>query len=335
MTIRLHYNENTAGCSPAVLRALSALTVQEIATYDAGERTAEDIADWFGVDGRMVVPVNGLDEGILIAAQLAAFESGARFDALIVEPAFEMYQHAVRSTGGQVVRVPPERGLEFDAERVLSAATAETRLVFLCDPNNPTGLAIPGGDIERVADGLPGALIFVDEAYADFSGRTIIGSALASRPNVICGRTFAKAHGLAGLRIGALMAAAPTADRLRGLALPYRINVAAAAALRAAFSDREHFTRTIRDAAQSRELLASACKPLGWPTWPSDANFLLVRVGPAAAECAEWLEARGVRVRNRSSLPGCEGCLRITTGAPPDTRIAIALMEEWHASQSR
>jgi len=335
MTLRLHYNENTAGCSPAVIEALAGLSASDIATYMEDTGTAADIARWFGVADESVLPVNGLDEGILIAAQLAAFESRARFDAIVVEPAFEMYASAVTTVGGEARRVSPANDFAVDVARVLASVTNRTRLVFLCDPNNPTGLGLDRADIESIADALPAALIFVDEAYADFSGRSIIGPQLAARPNVVVGRTFAKAHGLAALRIGALVAAPATIARFRRLVLPYRINIAAAVALRAALADRAHFSRTLADAAASRSLLAEACARLGLRTWPSKANFCLVRIGPRAAEFAAWMEGRGVRVRDRSSLPGCEGCVRITAGPVPHTRMAIALMEEWHANESR
>lgn len=335
MTLRLHYNENTAGCSPAVVNALSALTALDIATYEDDVETTSDIARWFGVSSDCVLPVNGLDEGILLAAQLAAFESRSPYSAVIVEPAFEMYAGVVATTGGQCVRVMPADAFAFDRSAVLAAAGDNTRLVFLCDPNNPTGRGIDAGDIAAIADQLPGAFVFVDEAYADFSGRTLINASLEARPNIIVGRTFAKAHGLAGLRIGALVGAPGTIARLRRLALPYRINVAAAVALRAALGDVAHLRQAIADAAASRTRLASACERLGLKTWPSEANFLLVKVGDRAAECAAWLESRGVRVRDRSALPGCSGCLRITTGPAAHTATAISLLEEWHANQSR
>ncbi len=335
MTLRLHYNENTAGCSPEVVRALAKLTIHDIATYEDDQRVTGEIARWFGVSNECVLAVNGLDEGILLAAQLASYESRSRYNAVVVEPAFEMYADVVSTTGGEVVRVPPTAGFEFDAARVIAIANGDTRLVFLCDPNNPTGIAIRRAEIEAVADRLPRALIFVDEAYADFSGRTLIGHALEARPNIVVGRTFAKAHGLAGLRIGGLVAAAATIARLRRLALPYRVNVASAVALRAALADRAHLAQTIGDAKASRSLLAAACERSGIRTWPSEANFLLVKIGGRAAEFAAWIESRGVRVRDRSTLPGCEGCVRITTGPVAHTEMAIALLEEWNATQSR
>lgn len=335
MTLRLHYNENTAGCSHDVLRAISALSVHDIATYEDDTRTVANIARWFRVPDLSVLPVNGLDEGILLAAQLAALESRFNYDAVIVEPAFEVYADVVRTTGGSIVRVPSRPGFTFDPAALLALTTENTRLVFLCDPNNPTGLGIARSDIEAIADALPKALVFVDEAYADFSGRTLIDGTLEARPNIVIGRTFAKAHGLAGLRIGALIAAPATIGRLRQLALPYRINVAAAVALRAALADRTHLTETVNESTESKRLLQEACAALSLETWKSEANFVLVRIGGRSAEFARWMESRDVRIRDRSALAGCHGCVRITAGPVKHTQLAISLLEEWHATQSR
>lgn len=335
MTLRLHYNEHTGGCSPGVLEALAGLTARQIAEYEDDSRVKTATARWFGVPESWVLPVNGLDEGLFLAAQSAALASRMNYDGLIVEPAFEEYAACITATGGNVVRLAPADDFAFDADRVVRAATPGTSLVYLCDPNNPTGRGLATGDIDAVADALPHATIVVDEAYADFSGRTFIDAGLERRPNIVVGRTFAKAHGLAGLRIGALVAAPETIRKIARLCLPYRINVAASAALVAALADREHLARTIAEAAASRALLAEACARLGLTTWPSEANFLLVRVGAGADRCVAWFEAHGVRIRNRSTLPGCAGCVRITTGPVEHTQTAIQLLEAWHATDCR
>jgi histidinol-phosphate aminotransferase len=177
--------------------------------------------------------------------------------------------------------------------------------------------------------------VFVDEAYADFSGRTLIDGTLEARPNIVVGRTFAKAHGLAGLRVGALVAAPAIIARFRQLALPYRINVAAAVALRAALADRTHLSQTVSESTESKRLLRDACAALGLETWKSDANFVLVRIGDRSADFARWMKSREVRVRDRSALPGCRGCVRITAGPVKHTLLAISLLEEWYATQPR
>lgn len=172
-------------------------------------------------------------------------------------------------------------------------------------------------------------MLFVDEAYADFSGETLIDdAAFGAFGNLVVGRTFSKSYGLAGLRVGAVIGAAETLAPLRRVVPPYSLNAWAAAALPVAIRDRAYRDWYCAQAAESRALLAAACARLGIETWPSAANFVLARVGPNVAAIVEALAARGVTVRNRSADPGCEGCVRITAGVVDDTRGAIAALEE-------
>jgi histidinol-phosphate aminotransferase len=168
--------------------------------------------------------------------------------------------------------------------------------------------------------------VFVDEAYADFDGHSVVGD-IARTPNLVVGRTFAKAYGLAGMRVGCLVAQPAIIRQLRGAIAPFSVNVFAAAALDAALADRGHVERYVEQVRTSRELLYGACARLGLPFWRSAANFVLVRVGDAPAVRAA-LAARGVHVRDRSSAPGCQGCIRITAGAVEDTTACIAALEE-------
>ena len=204
--LRLHQNEHTGGCSPRVLEALAALRPEQVSVYPPYQSATDACARHLGVADDMLVLVNGLDEGILAVAltHLRPDTHGVR-DAILPEPAFEIF--AVDSTlvGGRVVRVMPRPDFQFALDEVLAVITPETRVVFVTNPNNPTGIAAPLDAIRTIARRLPaGAVVFVDEAYVDFGGETFIPE-LASFRNVIVGRTFSKAFGLAGIRIGALV----------------------------------------------------------------------------------------------------------------------------------
>ena len=161
---------------------------------------------------------NGLDEGILLAAVIGAEAASRRWSrprVIVVHPAFDMYAITVDAVGGAVVNVSPRGDFTFPLDGVRAAITPRTRLVFITSPNNPTGVRVSNDAIRAVARAVPaGALVFVDEAYHDFCGDTV---AAAGRlvPNVVVGRTFAKAHGLAALRAGALMGVPETLDPLR------------------------------------------------------------------------------------------------------------------------
>ena len=215
--LRLHLNENTSGCSPAVIEVLRRTTGEDAAFYPDYSAAIAACAGHLRVDEASLLLTNGLDEGIL-AASVAALRGGGEenpFEAIVVVPAFDMYAACADAAGGRVIEVPLGENFAFPLQRVLDAITGRTRIVFLTNPNNPTGIVVPRGDILAIADAAPGATIFLDEAYADFSDTTLIGDAAAAkRSNIVIGRTFAKAYGLAGLRIGALVA---TPERLAPL----------------------------------------------------------------------------------------------------------------------
>jgi histidinol-phosphate aminotransferase len=222
----------------------------------------------------------------------------------------------------------PEPGFNLPVDGLLAAITPRTRLVFITSPNNPTGVRVGLEEIERVSAALPPeALVFVDEAYHDFCGDTAL-PLIASRQNIIVGRTFAKGHGLAALRAGCLIGDPHTIRRIRPIVPPYSLNVCAAAGLRAALADRARIAWYVRQVERSRVLLYELCARLGLTCWISGANFVLLRVGDRAADVVAKLAARGIFVRNRSGEPGCAGCVRITAGVVEHTERCVAALED-------
>jgi histidinol-phosphate aminotransferase len=328
--LRLHQNENTGGCSPRVLEALGALRVDQIGFYPPYSETLEACARYLGVPADSVALTNGLDEGIMgmAVACLRPSADGLIPEAIIPEPAFEIFRFDTEVVGGRPVPVMPQPDFTFPLERVLAAITPRTRVVFLTNPNNPTGVSMPLEAVRTIAAAVPGeAIVFVDEAYAEFSGVTFIPH-LPSYPNVIVGRTFSKAFGLAGLRIGCLVGAADRLDPIR-LAIPvYSVNIAASVAVRAALEDRSYVDDYVRQVAESKTLLYAACDRIGLKYWVSGANFVLVSAGDRTASLVEGARDRGVYLRDRSTEPGCAGCVRIGTGVVEHTRRCIAVMEE-------
>jgi histidinol-phosphate aminotransferase len=329
--LRLHLNENTAGCSPKVIAALQRLSRQDIATYPDYDTVLAACAARLGVEASRLVLTNGLDDGILATAVNALKNSPAAepFEAIVVVPAFDMYAACSDAAGGRVVEVPLGPDFIFPISEVLGAITSRTRAVFLTTPNNPTGGLIPREDILSVARAAAQALVFVDEAYADFSGETLIGDpAVLALPNVVVGRTFAKAYGLAGLRAGALIGAPQTVAPLRRTVPPYTLNVAATVALPAAFEDLDYYEWYLTQVRESRQLLCRTLDRLGVRHWPSAANFVLARFGADLERVIGGLAARHVAVRDRSGDPGCDGCARITTGVLEHTQRCVDALEE-------
>lgn len=328
--LRLHQNENTGGCSPRVLDALRTLRADQIGFYPPYAAATERIARYLGVAPDAVALTNGLDEGIMALAvsYLRPSIGGPALEAVVPEPAFEIYRYDTAVAGGALVQVMPAPDFTFPLEQVLAAITPNTRAVFLTNPNNPTGVAMPADAIRTVARRAPtGAVVFVDEAYAEFAGTTFIPD-LPAFPNVIVGRTFSKAYGLAGLRIGCLVGAAPALDRIRAAIPVYSVNVAATVAVQAALDDRDFLDGYLRQVNESKALLYAACDRLGLTYWKSASNFVLVCAGARTGALVAGAAARGVYIRDRSSEPGCAGCIRIGTGIVEHTERCITVMED-------
>ena len=343
--LRLHLNENTAGCSPRVLEALRALTPSDIASYPDYDAITQRVEQYFAVQPGWVQLVNGLDEGLHIVAAAAAKGPKNRREAFSAEkasrrflgsvypePAFEMYRVCAEAAGLPVTPIPPKADFAFPLDELLAAAP-QAGVVYLTDPNNPTGLGIPPGAIEQIAAAAPDTTVLIDEAYADFSGRTIIGPALDRHHNLIVGRTFAKGHGLAALRIGALIAHPDALAPLRALLPPFSLNIAAIVALHAALDDDAWVRDYVAQSAASRERIYAFCEQHNFTCWRSEANFVLLRVGDSASEIVAEMAERGIFIRDRSSAPGCAGCIRISAGTVDATERCLEILEAVLASR--
>jgi histidinol-phosphate aminotransferase len=332
--LRLHLNENTGGCSPRVLDAIRRLATTDVSTYPSYTSLVTACARHFDVDPDRVLLTNGLDEGLLMAAVGHIAKTRAHDAETIVPlPAFDPYPNATAAVGATAVRIPPQPGYVFQTDAVLEAITPRTRMIFLNTPNNPTGQLIPIADLRRIAGAAPHAVVLIDEAYIEFGGETFLPE-LSSYPNVLVGRTFSKAYGLAGMRVGVLIGQPQALDPVRAVTLPFNINAVAIAATLAALEDREFLPAYARQVAESRLRLYEACDRLGLAYWKSAANFVLVRVPTTTVENTgtarlfiEALAARQVHVRDRSKDPTTPGCIRITAGVREHTDAAIGALE--------
>ena len=327
--VRLHLNENTAGPSPRVLEVLGTLGRREAGRYPDYEAAYTAVSASFGVPRDYVILTNGLDEGIL-AATTSAFSDrrDSRAAALGVAPAFDMYEICTRAVGADFVSVALDRRFALPLDAIRARVTASTRIVFLTNPHNPTGMTVPTETLQALARDLAPVMLFVDEAYADFSGATLIDpSRLDEMPNLVVGRTFSKAYGLAGLRVGALVGAPGTIGRIRAVVPPYSVNAWAAAALPAAIADTSYREWYVAQAAESRALLADVCARHGLQTWPSAANFVLVDLRDRARRIVSELARRGIAVRERSGELE-SGLVRVTAGVVGDTHVFIKELEE-------
>jgi histidinol-phosphate aminotransferase len=325
--LRLHLNENTGGCSPRVLDAIQRLRTTDVSTYPSYPALVQACARHFGVDPDWVLLTNGLDEGILMAAvghiaRMRAHDA----ETIIPLPAFDPYPNSTAAVGATAVRIPPRADFTFQTDEVIGAITPRTRMIFLNTPSNPTGRLIPLPDLRRIAEAAPQAVVLIDEAYIEFGGTSFLPE-LGTYSNVLVGRTFSKAYGLAGMRVGVVIGQPPSLDPVRAVTLPFNINAVAMAATLAALEDTAFLPRYAAEVARSRERIYEACRRLGLQYWESAANFVMVRVGDRVTEVVAALAARGVHVRDRSKDPATPGCIRVTAGLLTHTDAAIDALD--------
>jgi histidinol-phosphate aminotransferase len=322
--LRLDFNESTIGCSPRVLAQLRSLDAEALARYPEREPVEKEVADFLGLDGAQVLLTNGVDEAIHLLCS-TYIEPGD--EAIIVVPTFAMYAIFARAEGATLVQIPAGENFSFPLEHLVARINPRTRLIAMANPNNPTGAAVACDLLLGVARAAPQAAVLVDEAYFEFHGETVVNSP-AWPENLFVARTFSKAYGLAGLRIGILAGDARQMGMVRRIASPYNVNAVALAALPEALQDQQYVKRYVTEVQQGRQLLEQELGILGLHYWPSRANFVLARLGPAHAEFIRALRGRGILVRDRNSDPGCEGCVRLTVGSREHTQILISALRD-------
>jgi histidinol-phosphate aminotransferase len=308
--LRLDFNENTLACSPRVLEALGKISGGDLTRYPERGPVEALVAQHLGTRSEQVLLTNGVDEAIHVLAQTYLDEAG---EMLLPVPTYSMYEVYASAAGAEIVTVAGTEDFSFPAERLLASITEKTRLIAIASPNSPTGSVAPRAEIVRILDAAPHAIVLVDEAYFHFFGETVL-DLLDRYPNLVVARTFSKAYGLAGLRLGALIANEQVMHWLRRVISPYSVNAPALACLPAALDDAGYLDWYVSEVKAAREMFRAALAELGLPCRPSQANFLLVRIGKRHREFVAAMHAGGVLVRDRSADPGCDGCVRITVG---------------------
>ena len=322
--IKLASNENVLGPSPKAVAALRHAIGETHLYPEQGYPVLKAaLAKRYRIKPDQVVLGDGSNELLVLACE-AFLRPGD--EAVIADPSFAVFAHAIEAAGAKVVRVPL-RDWRHDLPAMGRAVTRRTRLVFVCNPNNPTGTMVTRRELDAFLRSLPGHLIvLLDEAYGEFaSDRSFPDSLSYVRCNlrVLVVRTFAKLHGLAGLRIGYGLAPAPLADILERLRQPFNVSTLAYRAAIAALADRGHERRTLAMARAGREALARELGRLGLTPIPSQTNFVLVDTHRDGKAFATALERRGIIVRPLGH-PLLRRCVRITVGTPAQHRRLLA-----------
>ena len=322
--LRLDFNENTDGCSPRVLERIRTISAEELARYPEREPVETLIASKLGLAAEQVLLTNGVDEGIHLLCE-TYLDTGN--EAIIVTPAFGMYEVLAEATGSRLIPVQCEGEFRFPLNKTLGVITERTRLIAIASPNNPTGTVASREEILRLCQEAPNAAVLVDEAYYEFYGETVMADTQET-PNLFVARTFSKAYGLAGLRMGILAGDTAQMHSVRRLASPYNVNTIALLALPTALDDTEYVAHYVEQVKEGRIRLAKQLSALGIHYWPSHANFLLFYIGPHHQEFVHAMRQRGILVRDRSNDPGCDGCVRITIGTREQMDWASAVLEQ-------
>jgi histidinol-phosphate aminotransferase len=322
--LRLDFNENTLACSPKVREVLGRISAGSLTRYPEREPVEALVASYLGLAAPQVALTNGVDEAIHVLFE-TFLEVGD--ELLLPVPTYAMYEIYASSTDARVVPVLAADNLKFPFERLLAAITPQTKIISIANPNSPSGSAATRAQLLEIATRAPHAVLLVDEAYFHFHGETLI-DLIGTVPNLMVARTFSKAYGLAGLRLGLLAGPEETMRWVRRVLSPYSVNALALACLPPALEDTAYLDWYVSEILAARTEFEGALDKVGVRRWPSCANFILVEIGAHHAEFVRLMSASGVLVRDRSNDPGCDGRVRITIGTREQMRQAVVALNE-------
>jgi histidinol-phosphate aminotransferase len=328
--LRLDFNENTLACSPKVRETLAQISTSQLTRYPEREPVEAIVAAHLGLTPAQVALTNGVDEAIHVLFE-TFLEAGD--ELLLPVPTYTMYEVYASATDATLVPVLAADDLQFPFERLLAAITPQTKIIAIANPNSPSGTVATRSQLLELASRAPHAVLLVDEAYFHFHGETVI-ELVGVVPNLIVARTFSKAYGLAGLRLGLLAGPIDLMRWIRRVLSPYSVNSLALACLPPALEDAAYLDWYASEVLAARANFESALDEAGLRRWPSRANFILVDIGPQHVEFVRLMRSAGVLVRDRSNDPGCDGRVRITIGTREQMHHAIAALNEGVAALS-
>ena len=330
---KLSSNETPLGPSPLAVEAYRA-NADRLHIYPDGAAAAlrEAIAAAYGLNPERIVCGNGSDELLTLLAQNYLTPGD---EAIFSAHGFLVYRIAILASGGTPVAAP-ERDETADVDAILERVTPKTRLVYLANPNNPTGTYVPYEEVKRLHAALPGHVVLVlDAAYAEYVRRNDYGSGVelaAEAENVVMTRTFSKIFGLANLRIGWAYGPAAVINALNRTRGPFNVNGPALAAGAAALRDRAHMERAVAHNAEWLEWLTREITALGLRVTPSIGNFLLIHFpdekGRSASEADRMLRGRGLVLRGVAGY-GFPNALRMTVGSEEANRAVVATLSDF------
>jgi len=326
--LRLDFNENTVGCSPAVIEFLREhLTAPQLSIYPEYVDALRELAAFFGVGEDEFTLTNGTDEAIQVLINTYVDDGD---DVLLLHPSYAMYRFYAELAGAHIRELAYHADdLSFPLEELIAAIRPETRAILIANPNNPTGTGIDVDGIRKILEAAPRAAVLIDEAYFEFCGVTALGL-IRECPNLFVSRTFSKVYGMAAMRCGCLFSCAENVHWSHKAQSPYSVNMLAALAARAAVRDGEYVAHYVQEILSARRLACAGFKRLGIRFYPSRANFVLFHAGERAIPIRDALREKGVLVRDRSYE--IAGCVRVTIGTRAQIGRFFAELEKlWKA----
>jgi histidinol-phosphate aminotransferase len=319
--IRLDFNENTTGCSAAARKAMARLSAKQIATYPEYAAPTRKLARYFGVRSEELLLTNGGDDALRVFFDTFV---EPRTDVLICEPTFPMYRYYAEIAGARVQVLRYGADMEFPLAEAIAAMRKKPRVFFLANPNNPTGTLVPSSAIRQLLRAATHTVLVLDEAYAEFSVESAVPW-VRRYPHLFVTRTFSKAEGMAGLRLGAVIARGDSLAFVRRAMPPYPVNIGALAAGVAAVEERKSIARYVRDVKRLRVWFARELQKRNVRVFPSAANFLLADFGTPGPAFFRKLALHGILVRERSHDLG-PGFARITIGTHAELKRLLQIL---------
>ena len=307
--IRLDFNENTTGFPDL----LGEDPPELFTAYPEYAEAVSAVANWVGVNPEQVLLTNGSDEGLFVSA--FTFLEPGHDRALVSAPTFSLIPHSLRLCQAEVLEVVVKPDLGFDLQGLEEALRSGVKLTMLASPDNPTGAVLPRDLLERWLSEFPQTVFVIDEAYYEYHGETALE---LSAPNLLVSRTFSKAWGLAGLRLGFLVGHRQMIEYLRRVRSPYSVNSLAVKHLLQVLPHAERVKAQATEVMERKLKIVEAVRAAGYSVTEGKANFFVVWAGPDARWLEAWMREHGILVRDRSNLPRMAGSVRVSVGSPEE-----------------
>lgn len=321
---RLDFNENTIGPSLKVLEALRKLSNEDIASYPEYNSFKKKLANYLKIKGSQLAITNATDQAIKLIMDVYVDKND---EIILPVPSFAMFKFYAGIIGADTKEILYNKDLSFPTKKVLENINKKTRVIFLVNPNNPTGSSIKRENIIKIIEKAKDSVVVVDEAYVQYTNETCI-DLIDKYDNLMIIQTFSKAFGLAGLRLGYIISNKKNIKNISKAASPYDVNSAAIIAASVALDNIDYVKEYVKEVKESKKLVYCELEKLKIKTYPSSANFLVAYFGEKSKEIQDKLKEKGILVRDRSKDPLLEGCLRIGIGTKEQTSFFIKSLKE-------